>query len=181
MHILSSWVYHSWKGRTRFFIIKVHLFPTALANTFSIRANCEKALWNASAIHTCGSGCQLLYLGIWPHNLDINRFTSTDLKSCISFWKIVLFKIHSFDEFLVHLKLFSDLIFKAAGRYSAISIFPLVKKVSHIFLASWILIRTLAAPRILLNKGILLDCSFAHGLVDLFCIWKLSLLKTLLP
>ena len=43
------------------------------------------------------------------------------------------------------------------------------------------MIRTVAPPRILLNKGILLDCPFAHELVDLFCIWKLLLLKTLLP
>ena len=73
-------------------------------------------------MHPYGSGCQIMYHGIWWHILDANRSTSTRLKACIIFWNIGSFNIHSFGEFFIYLRALSAMVFKAPGRYSAVNV-----------------------------------------------------------
>ena len=72
INIFDNWFYHGWGGHTGVIIISVHLCFIALANIIPIRAKGGKAypfrcvhfVWNGSTIHTCRSGCQLMYFGI---------------------------------------------------------------------------------------------------------------------
>ena len=125
----------------------MYIFPSLLLLTLFIKAKvgkvytfgCVQFIWNASTIYACGSGCQLIYFGIWWHNLDPNRSTSTGPKACINLWNISLFNIHSLDEFFVYLEYLSALVFKVPSRYSAVSLIWLDKQNSHISFASWIM------------------------------------------
>ena len=106
----------------------------------------DQFIWNASTIHECGSGCQLTYFGIWWHNLDANRSTSTDPKACISFWNIGLFNIYSPEYLFISLEALSALVFKVTCSYSAVSVIWLAKQNSPISFASWIMSRFLIPP-----------------------------------
>ena len=121
-----------------------------------------------------------MYLGcIWWHNLDVSIPTFPSPKTCISFWNIALFKIHSLDEFSISLEALPALVFKIPGRYSAVSLIWSATQNSHISFASWIMSRFLVSPFVL-NNLMLFDCPFAHGLLDPFCICKMWVLQILL-
>ena len=146
-------MYHSWEGHTDVIMINVYLYLIALANTLPLRAKsgkvyafrCAQFIWNASTIHTCGSGCQLMYFGIWWPNLDANRSTSTGPEACISFWNIGLFNILLLDEFFIFLEALSALVFKVPRKYSAVWL-GWLNKIPNISFASWIMSRFLVPP-----------------------------------
>ena len=105
-------------------------------------------IWNASSIHAWGSGSRLTYFGIWWHNLDANRSTSTGPIILYQFrkywivWYPLTWRIFHSLEALSALVLGS----KVPGRYSAVSVIWLVKENFHIFFVSWIMSRFLVSP-----------------------------------